>query len=615
VGHVGDAEIENYELENAVLELAGGMRNSNRRLMSVQVNDVNLSFRFNVGEFRGAENNRFDVPTTYLSPRFAVCPDEDQQNCEALQFDFALEGIRDNTTEANNFKDWLVQAIGNSILVQNNTIEVFAPKTDDQTDPPKLTAGEKFAAATGSIVGFFAILLGYFKLFDPLMGLYLFGIVKQMYHVYWKKDTLTTVTNHSDVTMELIICEDTQDFTNARTSSLSFTFLSKILPNDIGVSQVFGTEETYTTGRRLQHFSIPKGQQKVFYVRTDYHTALARYTGKEKYAGKFSDEYPGERRGYMIYELSMRTTEGSEFSIEAGIPKQDEIEFVPIARWEDWKEKFRGDDESVSKRGAENEDEGELDPQFFINSTIRDDVQWYFKFLEGVYRAYVFWRAGYCNAIENKSDKALDLIIRENKTQVTTFDRSSFSYGFPEFIFGEGGTEVEFGHQQTFTTGRKVQWMHLLPGQTKRISIRADYEIATATYKKPEEGSIFEKGYNVHEIKQLPWTQKKYVIGPESASGKVYFVKLGQWREFVRTMTKSSGPENQPWMPDEDRDVRLRRSLAPPVRPPVLKNYDRSVSLPFLREETAVGAGNAAWVPLPLLRPADTPAEGPWNAI
>ena len=523
-----------------------------------------------------------------------------------MLFDFAFEGDPDNTTVAD-FKAELVKKVGNMVLVENRTIEVLVPPDDpiDPPDDPNLTVGQKFAVATGSITGFFTILLGYFKFFDPINGLLLFGFVRQLYHAYWRKDTLTTVTNNSDATIELIICEDTQDFTNTRTSSLSFKMLNKMLPNDVGVSLSFGTEETYTTGRRLQQFSIPKGQQKVFYVRTDYHIALAVHTGKDKYEGRYSPLYPGETRGYMIYDQYFRRKVGGDFDIAAEMPKQEESDYVPIARWDDWKEKFRGDDESVQSRRdvstraleelQNEEDEEGLDPHFFKiknNAAFSDDIRWYYKFVDVFYRGFVFWRAGYCNAITNNSDKELELIVRENKTEVTTFGKSSFSYGFPEFIFGAAGTAVEFGHQQTFTTGRKVQWMHLMPGQTKIISIRADYEIAIATHKKPFEGETFhtEEGFYVHEIKQLPWTEKRHAIGPEATSGKIYFVKLGQWREFVRTMTKSSTPENESWMPEDRSVIKRHFSLppSPPTKTDVLPPVPRLFSLQALPTQTTM---------------------------
>jgi hypothetical protein len=524
-----------------------------------------------------------------------------------LQFDVDLEEA--NTTDKEDFKKELVKAVGNMISVGDQTVKVLQAtdgETEDQSDDDLLTGSAKAAVAASGVAGFFAMLLGYFKFFDPIRGLYLFSCVRQLYHRYWRKDTLTTVTNISDVTMELIICEDTQDITNTRVSSLSFKILNKILPNDVGVSQVFGTEETCTTGRRLQHFSIPKGQSKVVFVRADYHTVEAAYTGKDKYEGKFSRA--GETRGYIIFKTSLRM-KGGDFDIDA--PTKEEIDFVPIARWEDWKEKFRGDDgsdetrRSLTERTIEevpNEDEGGLDPHFFINASASDDVRnvlKYFEFVNVFYRAWIFWRAGYSNAITNNSEKELELIVRENKTQVTTFDKSSFSYGFPAFIFGEGGTEMEFGHQQTYTTGRKVQWMHLMPGQTKSISVRTDYEIALASYKKPYEGETFntEEGFYVHEIKQLPWSEKCHVIAPESASSKVHFVKLGQWREFVRTMRKSSAPDNECWMPDEARPSMARHlsmpspnSTPPPRSPPLLRFDSCLVSLSS--EDIVEGTGN-----------------------
>jgi hypothetical protein len=75
VGHVqikGEgAVVEKEDLEAAVLKLARDViakGNSNSRLLSgTKVNSVNLASTFDVGEFRGAENNRFDVELTRVA--------------------------------------------------------------------------------------------------------------------------------------------------------------------------------------------------------------------------------------------------------------------------------------------------------------------------------------------------------------------------------------------------------------------------------------------------------------------------------------------------------------------------------------------------------------------
>ena len=54
--------LTNEDLEAAILKLTKDKGNSNSRLLSeTKVNKVTVSSRFDVGEFRDAENIRFDI--------------------------------------------------------------------------------------------------------------------------------------------------------------------------------------------------------------------------------------------------------------------------------------------------------------------------------------------------------------------------------------------------------------------------------------------------------------------------------------------------------------------------------------------------------------------------
>jgi hypothetical protein len=79
VGLVGQIEgeglIKDEALEDTILQLAkkvlqpkGRRLESETKMNNITVNNVTVSSRFQIGEFRGAENNRFDVKTNYLSP-------------------------------------------------------------------------------------------------------------------------------------------------------------------------------------------------------------------------------------------------------------------------------------------------------------------------------------------------------------------------------------------------------------------------------------------------------------------------------------------------------------------------------------------------------------------
>jgi hypothetical protein len=67
----GEGAIKKEDLEAAVLKLARDVPangNSNSRLLSgTKVNSVTLASTFDVGEFRGAETNRFDVELTRVA--------------------------------------------------------------------------------------------------------------------------------------------------------------------------------------------------------------------------------------------------------------------------------------------------------------------------------------------------------------------------------------------------------------------------------------------------------------------------------------------------------------------------------------------------------------------